>query len=98
MFNVEEIVDEHDSLTDREKDGKASSPGRVVVKSIMHSGATGEGEAQIVKKELVCIVSKDESMRGMRVQWGAGIVGHVALTLKSLNIRGQPRSRAIGWC
>jgi 4-hydroxybenzoate polyprenyltransferase len=25
-------------------------------------------------------------MRGMRVPWGAGIVGHVGLTLKSLNI------------
>lgn len=37
-------------------------------------------------KTLVCIVSKDENMRGMRVPWGAGIVGHVGLTLKSLNI------------
>jgi GAF domain-containing protein len=37
-------------------------------------------------KELVCTVSKDPAMIGMRIAWGDGIVGHVGLTLKSLNI------------
>lgn len=38
------------------------------------------------KRELVCVVSKDENFKGARIAWGAGIVGHVALTGRSLNI------------
>lgn len=45
-----------------------------------------QASAQEHDKELVCIVSKDKQMLGMKLQWGAGIVGHVAMTLKSLNI------------
>lgn len=32
------------------------------------------------------VTSQDESFIGAQVPWGVGIVGHVALTLKSLNI------------
>ena len=38
------------------------------------------------KKCLVCVVTKDECFKGARIQWGAGIVGHVALTKKTMNI------------
>jgi GAF domain-containing protein len=37
-------------------------------------------------KEIVCIVSKDSNFVGTRIAWGSGIVGHVAMTRKPLNI------------
>ena len=36
--------------------------------------------------ELVCQVSKDPFFQGVRMSYGHGIVGHVALTRRSLNI------------
>jgi hypothetical protein len=37
-------------------------------------------------RHLVCRLSKRGTLDGVTVPWGTGIVGHVALTLKSLNI------------
>jgi len=37
-------------------------------------------------KDLVCVVSKDKVFHGQRIAYGQGIVGHVALTRRSLNI------------
>lgn len=39
-----------------------------------------------LRKCLVCVVSKDENFRGARIDWGSGIVGHVAATGRPLNI------------
>eukprot|EP00455_Lapot_gusevi_P026189 TRINITY_DN2765_c0_g2_i2.p1 TRINITY_DN2765_c0_g2~~TRINITY_DN2765_c0_g2_i2.p1 ORF type:complete len:705 (+),score=207.60 TRINITY_DN2765_c0_g2_i2:54-2117(+) len=45
-----------------------------------------DSEEKTSQKELVCVVSKDENFKGVRIPWGSGIVGHVALTGRSLNI------------
>ena len=38
-------------------------------------------------KEIVCHISKDHGFEGTRIPWGHGIVGHVALTCKAVNIK-----------
>jgi GAF domain-containing protein len=50
------------------------------------SSSSTSSSALAAKKELVCVVSKDEKFKGARIAWGAGIVGHVALIGRSLNI------------
>lgn len=51
------------------------------------SQSVGGGSGGMNQRELVCVVSKDVSMQGLRIAWGAGLVGHVAMTGRSLNIR-----------
>jgi dual 3',5'-cyclic-AMP and -GMP phosphodiesterase 11 len=54
--------------------------------SLVHADRISLFIANRLAKEVVCCVSRDPAMVNMRIPFGTGLVGHVALTSRTLNI------------